>query len=342
MSWESPAIAAVQYGAFTRGQAVAAGVTQAALRHRVIRGTWVRLFPRVCATAVAAQHADCWCCAALLAAGAGAALSHATAAELHGLTVGGPELSAGLHGLTVGGPEQSFGASRIPSGASGRPTGTPERAVHVRVRGRRHVRPAAGLCVHRPRHLPLDETTVRRRLVVTTLERTVLDVLTDLPEPDAIALVAAVVQQRRTTASRLARSAERAGAGVGARRLRRVLATLEPGHQSLFEVELARLVRRSGLPAPAYNVTVQTPDGPRRPDMFWPVERVGVEADGALFHLGPERWEEHLLRDEAFDAADVRMVHVTYRQLRQDPQRVLARIRRASRDRSGGPLQSAR
>lgn len=141
-----------------------------------------------------------------------------------------------------------------------------------------------------------------------------------------MSLVAYVVQHGRTPPKRLAAAAGRAPRAPGARQLREMLRTLSDGHQSSFEVALARLIRRSGLPRAKYGVTLVTPGGERHPDAYWPEAAVAVEADGKAFHLGPDAWEADLERDDHLAVIGVEVVHVTYRQFARDPAAVLARI----------------
>ncbi len=74
-----------QYGVVGRDQLLAAGVSPSKLRTRVDRGQWQRVHRGVYATFSGRlpRMATLW--AAVLAAGTGATLSHATAAELAGL-----------------------------------------------------------------------------------------------------------------------------------------------------------------------------------------------------------------------------------------------------------------
>src|ERR1022692_4437793 len=74
-----------QEGMLGREQALAAGLSPAAIRERLDRGSWQRIYPGVYATFTGKviRSSELW--ATVLHAGAGAVLSHDTAAEADGL-----------------------------------------------------------------------------------------------------------------------------------------------------------------------------------------------------------------------------------------------------------------
>ena len=159
------------------------------------------------------EHARC--AAALLRAGAGAHLSHATAAAIHGLPI---------EGLTTG------------------------NAIHLTVPHERRPRPMSGVVLHRSARLPPPDRIRRNDLAVTGVERTVLDVCpTFARERDRTAFVAQVLQTGRTTRTRLLACADRSGGVRGARMLVRVLTLVAPGYETGPESDLARMCHRAGL-----------------------------------------------------------------------------------------------
>lgn len=299
-----PPAAAGRQGAFTVDDLRAAGITRESLRHALRRGLVRRLYRGVYASAVAAQRDRCWFFGAVLTADGRAAVCRRTAAVVHQLPV--EDVARAADGFPV---------------------------VHVVLTGRRQIRPCDHRVVHRPRALSVADLTERRGLPTTTLERTVLDLGAELPADELVNLVAHVVQHGRTTSKRLSEATARAGRTPGARQLHEVLRTLSDGHQSAFEVALARLIGRSQLPVAKYGVTLVTSSGERRPDAYWPEAAVALEADGKAFHLGPDAWEADLERDDDLAAIGVEAVHVTFRQFTREPAEVLARIERVLRRR---------
>jgi hypothetical protein len=75
-----------QCGVLTRQQALELGLTAKTIKWRVTSGRWQQLYPGVYATFSGEPDRNCLLWGAVLRAGAGAVLSHQTAAELWGLT----------------------------------------------------------------------------------------------------------------------------------------------------------------------------------------------------------------------------------------------------------------
>ena len=286
-------------GVLTLDAAADLGWTRAALRHALLRGELVQVFPRVLASSVAfagdpsLRHA-----AALAYVGRPSVLSHETAADLHAIAVPrGPRRSA-----------------------------TDLVAVHVSVTDRRTIRPQPGLVVHRPLQLDESEATLRNGLCVTSVERTVVDLCAHLSPREASYLIARTVQSGSTSPYRLLAQVERHQRLHGAKRARLSLADLEVGQGSGAEVELLRMVRRWRLPPPETGVVLETPFGRRYPDLFWPTARVACELDGRSYHIDPQDWDNDLARDDALAALGVETVHLSPRALRQEPHRCRDRL----------------
>src|SRR5260370_5468084 len=79
-------LARYQNGVISRSQALRAGLSPDMIKFRVRSGRWRQIHPGVYATFTGAPGRGAQLWAAVLSAGPGAALSHETAAELHGLT----------------------------------------------------------------------------------------------------------------------------------------------------------------------------------------------------------------------------------------------------------------
>lgn len=80
------AVAALQHGAFSRGQALEIGITSSVISRRVKNGSWARPLPGVYLVVGAPATWQRAVSVAVLGSGAGAAASHATSAHLWGLT----------------------------------------------------------------------------------------------------------------------------------------------------------------------------------------------------------------------------------------------------------------
>jgi very-short-patch-repair endonuclease len=64
-------------------------------------------------------------------------------------------------------------------------------------------------------------------------------------------------------------------------------------------------------------------------DALWEEERVMVELDSRGVHGTKKRFESDRLRDRILVAEGHRIVHVTWRQLRDEPEEIVADLRKA-------------
>jgi hypothetical protein len=140
-------------------------------------------------------------------------------------------------------------------------------------------------------------------------------------------LLAAVVQQRLTTPARLGGWIDRLQPLRRARLLRATLVDIEGGAQSMAEIDVGRICRRFGLPAPIRQVRRRERSGRVRfTDCEWrlPDGRLLVlEVDGA-FHMTSDQWADDLARSRGLVARGVVAVHCTAEELRFRPGRVVA------------------
>jgi Protein of unknown function (DUF559) len=226
--------------------------------------------------------------AAVLAAGPGAVLSHRSAASLWGLRQ------------------------------------TSRSLIEVTAPRRRRFR--TGIEVRRS-VLPPDEVTVVDGIPVTTAARTLLDLASVLPREqvenamreaevrrlwDVVPVTALVARYpgRRGIAAMRAILSERAiGSGVA---------------RSELESRFLRFLDREGLPRPAVNAKVLAGDRWLEVDCLWRRERLVVELDGRAFHHIYDAFERDRTRDRALNAAGLRVVRVTWRQLDHEPSALAA------------------
>ena len=228
--------------------------------------------------------------AALLACGPGAALSHWSAAWLHGLSERQP--------LPVD--------------------------VTVPVdRGRRR----DGLAVHRTRSLERVDRAWVGRLPCTSVARTAIDLSPRLDDPQLEPLLdrALRVAGRAAMLSALSRLEGRAGTG----RVRTLLDPERPSADtwSAAERRLLDQFRSSGLPAPECNVPLG--DRGRVPDLLWRSQRVIVDYDSWEFHSGPASFHDDRERHNELTAQGYQVLHVTWRMLRDHPEQILVWVARA-------------
>jgi very-short-patch-repair endonuclease len=90
--------------------------------------------------------------------------------------------------------------------------------------------------------------------------------------------------------------------------------------------------RETGLPQPLFNPQLILGGRlPAMPDAWWPDRALVVEIDSREWHLSPEFWEATMARDGRLRAVGIRVIHVTPRQVRTEPNWVLGIIAEALR-----------
>lgn len=242
--------------------------------------------------------------AAVLACGAGAVLSHRSAARLHGLR------SSGYTRIEVTVPKRS-------------------------------ARTHEGIRVHRSTTLTAADVTVVDNIPVTTVARTLLD-LGDVVTQRQLerAFDQADILQAldgRALDDQLARNPTR----PGARAVRSVLANHYIGStptENDFEDAFLALTRSLGLPDPVPQLYIDPHDGdpPIRVDFAWPANKIAVETDGHQTHGTRQAFEADRRRDQRLIAAGWTVIRTTWRQLTNRPDelrdtlvKLLARATRA-------------
>lgn len=183
----------------------------------------------------------------------------------------------------------------------------------------------SGVRMHRPRKLPPVDLTRRGPLRLTALPRTLVD-LAGLKQKRL--LEDAFSASRRLNifdAQACMACIARAPGRPGVARLVELIDRYEPleiPSTSELQDRVFNLCMTAGLPRPEPEV----PMGDRRVDFLWCRQRVILEVDGRWSHS--DRFDED--RDRDFDhlADDYVTVRVTYLMIRDDPQRVISRLRR--------------
>jgi very-short-patch-repair endonuclease len=250
-------------GAVTHRQLTDAGVTPSSIQRRLggllspfANGVYLVGASTPEATLVAA-----------LAATPGAVASHETAAQLHGLRMGG--------GATL---------------------------VHIsRVGGRR--RPLPGVRVHRTVELGPDDRCRFEDISATTLERTLCDLAGRLHYSRLRHLAELQIVERKTTATRLhgqVRSFVRRGR-PGSKKLRLVLLAIgegDPIAASVLERRMRSILRQTGIGGVLSQFRPPWYDGIRGiVDFALPELQLIIEADGRRWHAVTQAQEEDRRRD---------------------------------------------
>lgn len=116
-------------------------------------------------------------------------------------------------------------------------------------------------------------------LPVTSVERTTLDLVRELPFPQAVMVADAALRLGADRGGLLGRIPP----GRGCRKAERALVFADPASESAGESESRARMAMAGLPAPELQVDLYDDDGTfiARPDFYWRGKRVVGEYDGA-------------------------------------------------------------
>ncbi|MGH3249893.1 MAG: hypothetical protein ACRDOI_27350 [Trebonia sp.] len=250
---------ASQERVITRSQAINLGLDVETIRNRARYGAWQRLIAGVYADFTGAPKREAQLWAALLRAGPGAALSHWTAAERHGLV------------------------------------DKPSAAVHLTVPAGRHpARWAAipGIVIHRSRLL---DQAVHPAMSppCTRVEYTVLDLIeASSTFEEAYDWICRATGRRRTTPARL-REAMATRPRMRWRQDLELALGDAVGALSVLERRYVQGVERPhGLPAARRQARVWQGTGNRYLDNLYQEYRACVEIDGTAAHPADEQWRD--------------------------------------------------
>jgi very-short-patch-repair endonuclease/predicted transcriptional regulator of viral defense system len=181
-----------------------------------------------------------------------------------------------------------------------------------------------GIRVHRTTHVDPRDVRMRGAVPVTSPARTLVDVAALLPRAKLERAVAEAGAKRLASRSDLLAQLDRSPARPGAGALRALL-DQEGGPKltrSEAERKLLELVRAAQLPPPRVNARV----GSYEADFLWPDARVIVEVDGYAFHSSRTAFERDRRRDADLSARGFTVIRVTWRQVVEEPEAVVARI----------------
>lgn len=201
----------------------------------------------------------------------------------------------------------------------------PDDGCEVEITVDRRLRDRNGIRVRSGR-LPADEVTTVDGIPVTTVARTILDLAGLLPAPrlervmdDAEVRRLADVTSLQTL---LQRYPLRRGLGVIHALLadHRVAAIT----RSDFEARFLAFVIANVLRRPLVNHHIAQVG---ECDFVWPEARLIVELDGYATHATRRSFEADRARDRALHVAGWRVIRITWRQLRDGPERIAADLR---------------
>jgi very-short-patch-repair endonuclease len=298
-------LAAAQRGLITREQALAAGMPRWTIANALASGTWVEVRRGVYRWASSPESWHQRALAACIGRVRASAVSHRSAAFLHGLVPVAPEP------LEVVVPYGSAwaGLSRIAR-------------VHR---------------VQKP--LARGEVVSVDGLSVTSLPRTLADLAGVLASGPLAEIVDRAMRLRPSDAARtwLAHAIEEAvrerrgaprlraaaapwvAAGGGARQL-----------QSVLEAQVMRVLLVAGIPKPHCQHEVVLPGGDHFfLDFAWPAARVALEVDGYAFHSDRRAFDHDRSRGNRLLVAGWQVLHTTAGEIRSRPHALVAALQDA-------------
>lgn len=178
---------------------------------------------------------------------------------------------------------------------------------------------------------PLDVRKLNG-IPVTSPTRTLLDIAAT-EDAETLERAAANAQalrltSRRSSLDQLARNPGRRGSAA----FRRLIESDHPPARTRSEAErlLLRLIRAAELPPPRVNARL----GRFEVDFLWPDQRLVVEVDGYAYHSDRASFERDRRRDATLSAAGYLVIRVTWRQVKETPEAVVARLASALAARS--------
>ena len=277
-------IAGAQHGVATRAQMLAAGVSVDAIKRRVRKGVLLVQHPGVYRVGHRAPSVEATYLAAVSACGDGALLCGRAAGHLFAVLRG-----------TAPAPEVM--------------TPTERRVKGVRTR--------------RARRIDDVDATAFRRIAVTTVPRTLVDLAAVLSLDELARACHEAGVLYRTTPAQVGVVLARRPNSPGAATLRRVLQG--DAHVTLSKLErgFLELLREHRLELPQTNRVA----GGRRVDCRWPARRLTIELDGYLYHHSRHAWEQDRRREREARARGDEFRRYTYGDVMEQPRLMLHELR---------------
>jgi hypothetical protein len=288
-------LAARQHGVVSRVQLGAIGLSGSAIRHRVAVKRLHRIHTSVYAVGFPLLPRARYM-AAVLACGEGAVLSHNSAAAHHELR------------------SHSY---------------RPVDVTVIRAGGRR--RPGIGL--HVTGSLPDDQVDRKEGIPCTSPMRTLVDLAAVVRHPSELKrALEASLARRLFDRNSLDAILERSNGRRGIKVLCDLLADLPeeaPPVTSELERRALELIVSAGVPYPVINGQIDD----LQVDFHWPEEKVVVETDGAATHGHLIAFHRDRGRDLKLALADWHVIRLTWSQVVDTPEDVVAALRRLLRRR---------
>jgi hypothetical protein len=182
-----------------------------------------------------------------------------------------------------------------------------------------------GIRLHRTRSLHPDDIAELDRIPITSVSRTIVDMAAAGTAHDVERAVHEAEVQRLLDVRAVEAALERTPNAKHTADVRAAIATPSPGptRRDLEDGFLA-LCRRHGIPDPILNAGVPTRIGVLEVDALWPAEQLVVELDGAATHHTRKAFERDRRRDAALIVARHTVMRLTWDRITTDEDAVVA------------------
>jgi very-short-patch-repair endonuclease len=277
-------IAGLGHGVVTRAQLLRAGITTSEIEQRLRTGALLREHRGVYRVGHRAPGVEASYLAAVRACGDGALLSGRAAGYLLGIVKG-----------------------RVPAPEVTAPT---ERRVK-------------GVKTRRSRDLAASDATTWRRIPVTSVARTLVDLAASLSTAELARACHEAGVRHGTTPSQVGAVLARRPKSPGAAKLRQIMRGEVRVTLSKLEARFLAVLRDARLVLPQTNISA----GGRRVDCYWPQERLVVELDSYRYHHSRHAWEQDRHREREARARGEEFRRYTYGDVFDEPQLIMAELR---------------
>jgi very-short-patch-repair endonuclease len=184
-----------------------------------------------------------------------------------------------------------------------------------------------GVRVHRSGILESRDVWIRKGLPVTSPARTLLDIALVATARQLELAFDRGITEHILRPSQVRDVLERAGGHRGRGRLAALLERERPGSsvtESGPEELMLALIRNAGLPEPEVNFPFQT----WKLDFYWPTARFAVEVDSFGFHGSRYRFERDRRKDNALRRTNIEVMRVVDREVKERSFALIADVTR--------------
>jgi very-short-patch-repair endonuclease/predicted transcriptional regulator of viral defense system len=289
-------LAGEQHGVVARRQLLELGFTKTQITGRVQRGHLHAVHRGVYSVGHRVLGVEGRWMAAALAGGPGAALSHRSAAELWQLV---PRSGRSIEVTRASGWRAPF-----------------------------------GVLIHRG-NLPADETCILEGIPSTSMPRTILDLAAVVSTRQLEQAINEAEVRGLTDRLSVPDLLERYPRRPGSAALRALLQDGSAARgiaRSELEALFMAILDRTDLPRPRLNADLAVRGRFFEADCLWAEQRLIVELDGRAVHGTDRAFEKDRERDRLLLVEGWRVARITWRQLRDDEQGVIADLRRLLRE----------